>query len=161
MADKANLIASYLRRVAASRASKLDRIMEAHAQRGLESAEAPEASKKRGLAQEGVDRIKKGNVPAAEQVRGLEAIILPKIRPVLDVEQGTFRTDHPLWLHLNDDPIKAALLAVIPSVGRLELPGNDQYPYGGTGFVVGGNLIMTNRHVAEIFRSGVGSRVRI
>ena len=29
-------------------------------------------------------------------------------------------------------------------------------PYGGTGFVVGDGLLMTNRHVAELFAAGVG-----
>lgn len=32
------------------------------------------------------------------------------------------------------------------------------YPYGGTGFVVGNGLIMTNRHVAAIFARGLGTR---
>ena len=31
-------------------------------------------------------------------------------------------------------------------------------PYAGTGFVVGGGLVMTNRHVAEIFSAGLGVR---
>ncbi len=38
------------------------------------------------------------------------------------------------------------------------MPGNDKYPYGGTGFVVGDGLLMTNRHVAEIFAQGLGDR---
>ena len=29
-------------------------------------------------------------------------------------------------------------------------------PYGGTGFVVGEGLLMTNRHVAEMFTEGLG-----
>ena len=46
----------------------------------------------------------------------------------------------------------------IPAVGRIELPGQSNIPYGGTGFVVGPGLLMTNRHVAEIFATGLGDR---
>jgi endonuclease G, mitochondrial len=43
------------------------------------------------------------------------------------------------------------------SVGRIEIKGTS-LPYGGTGFVVGRNRLMTNRHVAEIFARGLGDR---
>ena len=46
----------------------------------------------------------------------------------------------------------------IPAVGRIELPGHPSIPYGGTGFVVGRDLLMTNRHVAELFANGLGRR---
>ena len=39
----------------------------------------------------------------------------------------------------------------------VDLP-NGQVPYGGTGFVVGPNLLMTNRHVAALFTVGLGRR---
>lgn len=47
---------------------------------------------------------------------------------------------------------------MLPSIGRIELPGRTEIPYGGTGFVVGAGLIMTNRHVAGIFAQGLGDR---
>ncbi len=53
-----------------------------------------------------------------------------------------------------DAKIRARIEAVIPSVGRIELPGQTRIPYGGTGFVVGPGLVMTNRHVAELFAEG-------
>jgi DNA/RNA endonuclease G (NUC1) len=34
----------------------------------------------------------------------------------------------------------------------------DTLPYAGTGFLVGENLLMTNRHVAELFSSGLGRK---
>ena len=58
----------------------------------------------------------------------------------------------------NDAAIKATLRPVFASIGRIELPGNPDLPYGGTGFVVGRGLVMTNRHVAEIFSVGLGMR---
>jgi hypothetical protein len=39
-------------------------------------------------------------------------------------------------------------IAYIPSVGRIELPGDPILPYGGTGFVVGENLLMTDVSLA-------------
>jgi endonuclease G len=110
-------------------------------------------------ANAGIEAIEKGRVPSPEQSAGIEAIILPKIRPVLDVVDGDFRTGHPLWLKLNEDQaIRSKLRLAIPSIGRIELPGNSDYPYAGTGFIVGAGLVMTNRHVAEIFASGEGTR---
>ena len=107
----------------------------------------------------GVQEILSGRVPTVHQSAGIEAIILPKIRPVLDVIDGDFHTDHPLWQNLNTDAaIRGRLQKALPSIGRIDLPGNPDYPYGGTGFVVGEGLIMTNRHVAEIFCSGLGTR---
>ena len=127
---------------------------------GLEASMSAEARDLQQSASDGFQKVLAGTVPSIEQSEGLEAIILPRIRPVLDVVDGDFRTDHPLWLKLNTDAaIRRALQSAIPSIGRLELPGNPQYPYGGTGFVVGNGLVMTNRHVAAIFSSGVGTRV--
>ena len=90
---------------------------------------------------------------------GLEAIINEELRPAVDVIDGTFSITHPLWTQLSQDAaIKRRIEEAIPSIGRIELPDNRRYPYGGTGFVVGDGLIMTNRHVAEIFAQGLGDK---
>lgn len=91
-----------------------------------------------------------------DELNALEAIIIPEQRPAIRIYDGDFTITHPLWLPFNSDPLKAALKALLPSVGRIDLPKHPSYPYGGTGFVVGENLIMTNRHVAEIFTAGLG-----
>jgi endonuclease G len=89
----------------------------------------------------------------------LEAIIIPDKRPVIDVLSGNqFRTDHALWQHFNGGPAHDRIAAAVPAVGRVELPGHPSLAYGGTGFVVGRNLLMTNRHIAELFASGLGTR---
>lgn len=89
----------------------------------------------------------------------LEAIVIPDKRPAVFIEDGSFTISHALWLHLNAEPVKARLCSRFSSIGRIELPGHPSLPYGGTGFVVGTNLLMTNRHVAEIFAAGLGSRI--
>jgi endonuclease G len=90
-----------------------------------------------------------------EAAFGIEAIIIPDKRPAMPLAQGTYDAVHPLWLHLNDPPTKARLTGAAKSIGRIEVPGSP-YPYGGTGFVIGDGLVMTNRHVAEIFALGLG-----
>lgn len=154
MAADQELVAKYIARVASSdrRAEKLFRVVH-----NREESTAPDKGGRE--AAEGVKRILGGKMPTPDQTAGIEALILPKIRPVLDVIDGDFQTDHPLWLKLNSDqPIRDRLQRAIPAIGRIELPGHPDYPYGGTGFVVGKNLVMTNRHVAAIFASGVGTK---
>ncbi len=98
------------------------------------------------------------DIPPEDRAQ-LEAIIFEDIRPAIIVADGTFTVDHPLWTRLSQDAAtKARIEAAIPLVGRIELPGNARIPYGGTGFIVGPGLIMTNRHVAELFADGLGDR---
>jgi endonuclease G len=94
---------------------------------------------------------------APDQTATIEAIIIPDKRPVMPLKAGSYTATHKLWLHLNDKETKARLTRLAKSIGRIEVPGS-KYPYGGTGFVVGPGLVMTNRHVAEIFTEGVGTR---
>jgi endonuclease G, mitochondrial len=88
-----------------------------------------------------------------------EAIIIPDKRPVVDILDGDYRLAHELWMHYETDAaIRQRLRTAIRSIGRVELPDHPSLPYGGTAFVVGPDLMMTNRHVAEIFSSGIGLR---
>lgn len=90
------------------------------------------------------------------QARALEAIVLPKERPVIDVTDGTFATPDPPFSHFGLADVRQIIERTVPSVGRIELPGHPSLPFGGTAFVVGDGLLMTNRHVAELFASGLG-----
>lgn len=110
-------------------------------------------------ARKAVETIDSGRELSPEQMDQLEAIIDADLRPAIDIEAGTFVSSHPLWSHLSTDAaISGRLQGALASIGRIELPGHPRLPYGGTGFVVGRGLVMTNRHVAEIFSSGVGNR---
>ena len=91
-----------------------------------------------------------------EEARGLEAIILPRERPVFFVTNGSYPTMRFPWTELNDEVVRSRLEAAIRSIGRIELPMHPRIPYGGTGFLVGDGLLMTNRHVAELFVKGLG-----
>jgi V8-like Glu-specific endopeptidase len=80
-----------------------------------------------------------------EQI-GLEAVILLFGRPALLVQHGTFGPPPAGWEVL--DSHRAAIETAIRSVGRIELFERGMV---GTGFLVAPGVIMTNRHVAEVF----------
>ena len=86
----------------------------------------------------------------------LEAIIIPDRRPVIDVAGDDYAIAEHDWKHLNGPEYRAAILPTLPAIGRLELIGHPGIPYAGTAFLVGPDLLMTNRHVAELFAAGLG-----
>jgi endonuclease G, mitochondrial len=86
----------------------------------------------------------------------LEAIVLPKERPVVDIVNGTFVAPAVPFEAFGDGPARRYIESAIPAIGRIDLPDHPYLPYGGTGFVVGDGILMTNRHVAELFASGIG-----
>ncbi len=123
----------------------------------LEAIESdPKASdEEREDAKRGLERIKTGQNVSDAEADALEALVLPKERPVLFVENDTFSIPGWPFEHLDQAEPRRNIEAAIPSIGRIELP-NSSLPYGGTGFVVGDGLVMTNRHVAILFANGVG-----
>ncbi|HHN72756.1 MAG TPA: serine protease, partial [Thermopetrobacter sp.] len=110
------------------------------------------------LALEGLDRAIADRDLDEEHVSALEAIVLPRYRPVVDVLNDSFHQPPSPWTHLGSGEYRQRIEAAVPSIGRVEVPGHPSIPYGGTAFVVGPNLLMTNRHVAEIFTAGLGRR---
>ncbi len=122
---------------------------------GLESIEAPEQANARNA----LEKLMSGREDLSPaETDGLEAIVMPRERPVVFLRKDSFDVLPDPWTHLNDDPLRRRLLTLSPSVGRVELPTSTAYPYGGTGFVVGPDLLMTNRHVAMLFAVGLGLR---
>ena len=108
-------------------------------------------------ARGGALKMTRGESVSSKELFAVEAIILPQGRPVIDVQNNTYKAPaNGLWAHLGDSAVRKKIESVIPSVGRVELPNHPSLPYGGTAFVVGRNLLMTNRHVAEIFSLGLG-----
>ena len=91
---------------------------------------------------------------------GLEAIVLPRNRPVVFVRGDSYDDFDGPWVSLNDDVIKKRIASLLPLIGRVEVPSSPILPYAGTGFVVGRGLIATNRHVAQLFSQGLGLTIR-
>jgi endonuclease G, mitochondrial len=94
------------------------------------------------------------------EVFALEAIVMPQNRPVVFVRDNSYDDVPDPWSKLNPASVKSSISALFSKIGRIELPLNPLIPYGGTGFVVGDGLLMTNRHVAQLFSSGLGMRIK-
>lgn len=134
--------------------------LEAAADAGMEiETAAADAGVAPDAARVAVEKLAMDRDLTPEEQFAVEAIVIPDKRPAIDILNGDYSITHALWTHFDTDAdIRARLRKAIPSVGRIELPGHPSAPYGGTGFVVGEGLLMTNRHVAEIFASGWGIR---
>jgi endonuclease G len=129
-------------------------------QAGLESFEAvpdPTTTVDSGLRKMADDRE---HEITATELYALEAIVMPTNRPVVFVRGKSYDTVEGPWTFLNDQKVRARIDPLLPSIGRIEVPNSPLVPYGGTGFVVGKNLLMTNRHVAALFTQGLGFRLR-
>jgi V8-like Glu-specific endopeptidase len=116
------------------------------------------SEKELSTAMESLERVRDGKELDNDQVIALEAIVRPTFRPVIDISNDSFHEAPSPWEDLLQDAARQRLETVIRAVGRVEVPGHPSIPYGGTGFIVGESLVMTNRHVAEIFTAGVGAR---
>ncbi len=134
---------------------------------GLEGVAGPPAELRLGLpleppltdraitaAVEAVDLAQHDQPLTREQEVGLEKIIDYVQRPVLNVVNGAMSTPPPEWAFLND--FRPLIEGMLPSIGRIDVPGLTGVVYAGTGFFVGDGLLLTNRHVAEFFVDGVG-----
>lgn len=91
---------------------------------------------------------------SAEEARtraALEAIILAEMRPAYlilgDKIEIAGDYDHLDLLRQN----KAMLESLGRNVGRVDLISHYSLPYAGTGWLVEDDIVVTNRHVAEIF----------
>jgi endonuclease G len=90
-----------------------------------------------------------------------EAVVLRVGRPVLTI----FHNDAKLEFTDAESEIwrerlmgaSNILASVVPSVGRIEVMNHPVYDWAGTGWFVDDNIIVTNRHVAELFGRSLGS----
>ena len=110
---------------------------------------------RRRLLQEGADALEllasKGETATLTQSQrdGLEAII-KATRPAILLQNDRFCEPPPEW-KLRLEPKRDRIQANARNVGRIRTMGDPDAPFWGTGFVVGKDVIMTNRHVAEKF----------
>ena len=132
---------------------------------GSVSSAAPEAAlRKRATSEaefetalETIERLDRGAQLENRHIAALEAIVEPENRPVIDIVGDTYSDVPWNWPVLGEADVRATIERVIPSIGRVELPNHPSIPYGGTAFLVGDGLMMTNRHVAELFTNGLGT----
>ena len=93
---------------------------------------------------------------AADEAFALEAIIMLEGRPAIFIQDGHFFPAPGDWHALEEQ--RAAIETVCRSVGRVEVTGHPSYDWVGTGFLVAPDVIMTNRHVAEVFCETLNGR---
>ncbi|MFH1085622.1 MAG: serine protease, partial [Chloroflexota bacterium] len=86
----------------------------------------------------------------------LEAIVMLEGRPAVFIQDGHFFPAPGDWQVLEAQ--RAAIETVCHSVGRVEVTGHPSYDWVGTGFLVAPDVIMTNRHVAEVFCETLNGR---
>jgi endonuclease G len=92
---------------------------------------------------------------------GLETIVMRRRRPVLAIKNGAAELefkdedDVPLW-KARLETARGALDPAIAAVGRIELTGNPDFSWVGTGWLVHERYLVTNRHVAEEFARANG-----
>jgi hypothetical protein len=116
--------------------------------------EIPVTEKRRDLVvagTEGLRKIRQGredDITAAEQM-GLEAIIVLEGRPAVFIQNDDIVGVPTDWQVLAEQ--RDAIRASITRVGRIEVSGHPDFAWLGTGFLVGAEAIMTNRHVASEF----------
>ena len=100
--------------------------------------------------------------PPQQQI-DLESIIMRRRRPVLAIRNGATvlefkdQGDVPLW-KARLESAAAVLGPAIASVGRIELAGNPDFSWVGTGWLIHPQYLVTNRHVAEEFARSDGDK---
>lgn len=125
-----------------------------------ESASAAQSE----LAEQGaraLEKVKTGrdSEVTTTEAAGLEALVILEGRPALLVQDGHFFPPPDKWKIL--DQFRAGIESTFACVGRIEVNNHPQYQWVGTGFLVGPNTIMTNRHVAaEFVQRGTGKAWR-
>ncbi len=80
-----------------------------------------------------------------------EAVILRFMRPSLLIQNNQFQVPFSDELATRLLNSKYTLEKRIPSVGRIELVNHPSLRWGGTGWVIAEDTIVTNRHVAQLF----------
>lgn len=130
-----------------------DHLSLTHLEIGLDHARAagaPVDEIQRTHALDAAGRILRGEALAPGDVNVLESVILGNgLRPAFDIRGGDFEELPTMWSELNE--ARDALRPIIRAVGRIDISGHPSMTFAGTGFVCGDRLLMTNRHVAELF----------
>ena len=117
------------------------------------------ARERTAVVAEGLQAMKKVEAGrddlSPQEQAGLEAIILLTGRPALLIQNGEFLEPPKKWAVLKE--MRPQIRSVIERVGRIEVAGDPNFDWLGTGFLVGADVVMTNRHVAIEFSRSSGS----
>lgn len=149
--------------VKAAGGERLESLIVKSGSRGLESAlDEGTLDVRRAAETAALDKLREGDFDTlrADQGMALEAVIEREFRQVVFINNGVFGDLPKPWTHFNSGDIRKQLDGAIASIGRVErlsITGR-RTDHVGTGFIVGDRLMMTNRHVAEVFVRGAGNQ---
>ncbi|MFB6437129.1 trypsin-like serine peptidase [Streptomyces sp. NPDC056411] len=104
----------------------------------------------------GLEKLAEGRAEeiSDDESFGMEAIVLLEGRPAILVQDHDFAPQQGDWAVL--DGHRAAIRESFARVGRVELTGHLSLDWLGTAFLVGPDVVLTNRHVAAEFTRGDG-----
>ncbi|WP_421943351.1 DNA/RNA non-specific endonuclease [Pedobacter sp.] len=88
----------------------------------------------------------------------LEAVIKDFYRPSLLILNNSFSIAEADEWKKRLEPYRSNIEQRIPSVGRIEFKFHPRLSWGGTGFLIEENIILTNRHVAAEFAMEKGKK---
>ncbi|MFI0714682.1 trypsin-like serine peptidase [Streptomyces inhibens] len=105
----------------------------------------------------GLEKLAEGRADeiSDDESFGMEAIVLLEGRPAILVQNHDFAPQQGDWAVL--DGHRAAIRESFARVGRVELSGHISLDWLGTAFLVGPDVVLTNRHVAAEFARGDGA----
>lgn len=104
-------------------------------------------------------RLERGDPVSPGELAELDAVIHVDGYPALDVKGNMPSQAFPQrWRFMNDVAYTTKLRSALTSVGRVEARDAGGRRYLGTAWVVGDGVLLTNRHVARSFASGLGRR---
>lgn len=105
-----------------------------------------------------LDQVNADSVQAG-RFDALEAIVLTEGRPALLIQDGTFNDPELPPLRERITPHRKVIEDAIRSVARLELLNHSSLSYAGTAWMVDTDVMITNRHVANLFAHQFGGRL--
>ncbi len=98
----------------------------------------------------GLEKVARNtNDLTAEELLGLECVLLLYGRPAVLVSDNQLASVPPFWNLLEDQ--REDIEMAQRGVGRIELFGHPEYDWAGTGFLVHEEVLMTTRRTAELF----------
>jgi len=112
-------------------------------------------------AKSAVEKVKRhgtGAVLDADDILGLEAIVVWDGRPAILIQDGHFLEPPERWRRLNES--RAEIEKVFESVGRVEVQGHPTLDWVGTAFMAGPNLALTILRLSKRFLPQYGDRLR-
>lgn len=95
---------------------------------------------------------------SAEQLLGLECVLLLHARPALVTDDGQFTPGPATWSRLEAE--REDITLALRGVGRIEMFGHPECNWAGSGFLANETTLLTTRRTAMEFAESAGDDVR-